>query len=184
MLEKLFDNPGSTIKSLAKAFFLIEAVALIILSLVFLYNGQYIYFVSCLLGGLSASYFTNLLIYGFGELIETTAALHQNNRPILVDTNKQTTAPIPVPAPIVKAAPAEAKPAPAPVASAKAPAPAAEKSVTDVLAYAAKFSTPAGARSHLQRQRMLTTDPAAISVYNEILAYPDESIKDVIKKYL
>lgn len=88
MEEKLFMNPGSRIKTMAKVFFILGMIATVVLTIIFgwdrgtdYYWGTYHdysyfnagLFFACLLGTPIVTFVNCLLLYGFGELIETNA---------------------------------------------------------------------------------------------------------------
>ena len=88
----MFDNPGTKIKGLAKTFFWIEVVALV---LVFLAMGDMLFEeVAILIGGLiglavgiGVAYISALFLAAFGELVESNTAIKENSALILQKLN-------------------------------------------------------------------------------------------------
>lgn len=88
----MFDNPGTKIKGLAKAFFWIEVVAVV---LAILAMGDYLFeevagliaAVLILVVGIGAAYISALFLAAFGELVESNTAIKESNEYIL-ETNE------------------------------------------------------------------------------------------------
>ena len=88
----MFDNPGTKIKGLAKAFFWIEVVAVV---LAILAMGDYLFeevagliaAVLILVVGIGAAYISALFLAAFGELVESNTALKASNEAILWKVN-------------------------------------------------------------------------------------------------
>ena len=84
MFENLFSDPGKKIKNLAEWSFVLGVTASIILALVYgfdsrwsSYRGSYVvlnagYFFGFLIGGPLFFYLESLIMYAFGELVEST----------------------------------------------------------------------------------------------------------------
>lgn len=68
----MFENPGGKIKGLAVASFVVEALGSFIMGIV-LWEDLEALALLIMLGGILVAYATALLLYGFGELVESTA---------------------------------------------------------------------------------------------------------------
>ena len=68
----MFENPGGKIKGLAVASVVVEALGSFIMGIV-LWEDLEALALLIMLGGILVAYATALLLYGFGELVESTA---------------------------------------------------------------------------------------------------------------
>ena len=99
MLEKLFDNPGSKIKSYAKNSYFIEVAIFILTGLFCLYEEAWLWGIILILVGIPASYIANLFLMAFGDLVETSSDNKGINAQILAKLNEKPATPVvPVPA--------------------------------------------------------------------------------------
>jgi len=196
MLEKLFEYPGSKIKSYAKIVFIIEAIAFLVAGVICLFNeATLILGLSLIIGGIPASYITNLFLMAFGDLVETASDSKHINAQILSKLNEKPAAPV-VPAPVSvvtdgptsvyvpktekQQTPAENKqPAEPEITSTSN-----QQACQAVLSYALKFSTTAGMRSHIERKLKTCNNPSDAAVYQTLLANSDENLRTAIEKYL
>ena len=69
----MFENIGGKIKGLAKICCIIGMVAYILLGCALIFAGNVINGIVMVVGGCLVSWIASLAVYGFGELIETTA---------------------------------------------------------------------------------------------------------------
>ena len=91
----MFDNPGAEIKRIAKTFFWIEVVLLVI---GFLAMGDYLFEevstiiigLICLALGITVAYLGTLILVAFGELVESNTAIKESNEAILAKLNTPT----------------------------------------------------------------------------------------------
>jgi hypothetical protein len=79
----LYENIGGKIKNWAITIFVIEAIAAIISGIVMLSNDINLAGALTMIVGPFVAWVSSWLLYGFGELIETTAANESNTRKIL-----------------------------------------------------------------------------------------------------
>lgn len=94
----MFNNPGAKIKGLAKTFFWIEVVALV---LAFLAMGDYLFeeVTTIILGlvglavGVGIAYIGALFLAAFGELVESNTQIKESNALILQKVNTALEAP-------------------------------------------------------------------------------------------
>ena len=193
MLEKLFEYPGSKIKSYAKILFIIEAIAFLVAGVICLFNEATIILgLSLIIGGIPSSYITNLFLLAFGDLVETSSDSKRINAQILAKLNEKHSVKVPTEVPKKEAVPAAIPVVkankPAEAASATQPVTAkpvhAEQPCDAVLAYALQFSTAEGMRSHIERRLKFCEDPTSISVYRTILENSDENLRAAIEKHL
>ena len=94
LLDELYENIGKKIKKWAKWIFILEAIAAIISGLGLLFAGEdtWLFGLLDIILGPSVALVSTWLLYGFGELIEKTAANEQSTRQILKimsDNNKK-----------------------------------------------------------------------------------------------
>ena len=195
MLEKLFNNPGSTIKSYAKNVFFIEVAIFILLGLFFLYEASWLLGICLIIIGIPASYITNLFLVAFGDLVETSSDNKSINAQILAKLNEKPATPVvPVPASVVTDGPTsvyipkqEKQQASAenkqPAEPEIKPIPK-QQACQAVLSYALKFSTTAGMRGHIERKLKTCDNPSDAAVYQTLLANSDENLRTAIEKYL
>ena len=99
ILEKLFDNPGSKIKSYAKTSYFIEVAIFILTGLFCFYEEAWLWGIILILVGIPASYIANLFLMAFGDLVETSSDNKGINAQILAKLNEKPATPVvPVPA--------------------------------------------------------------------------------------
>ncbi len=79
MLDKLFDNIGAKIKTLAKWTFIVEAVSAIITGITLLFDEYILAGLLTLFCGPIVAWVSSWILYGFGELVESTCTLRQQN---------------------------------------------------------------------------------------------------------
>ena len=178
MLEKFFDHPGTQIKSYAKIVFLIEVVAFLVAGIICIFVRETILLgLSLIIGGIPASYITNLFLVAFGDLVETSAETKRINAQILEKLNiKPTASTLSVPVNASPTAPSVEK---RPVASE-----AKQPSCNAVLSYALQFSTVEGMRQHIERRLKFCDNPTDVAVYQAILSNSDDNLRTAIDKYL
>ena len=84
----MYDNIGGKIKGLAKAVFIVEAVAAVITGIALIANSRYLipYGLLVMLLGPIVAYISSWLLYGFGELIDRVCEVAKNTSP---ETNNQ-----------------------------------------------------------------------------------------------
>ena len=89
-VEKMFDNAGKQIKGIAIGFFITQIVvgilAAVILFVISALADEDVVWIGCLLGGLFtlvatpfAAWFSALILYGFGEIVDTAIANRLNS---------------------------------------------------------------------------------------------------------
>ena len=89
----MFNNPGAKIKGLAKTFFWIEVVAVVITILAM---GDYLFeeiegifmAVGILVAGVGVAYISALFLAAFGELVQTNTEISETNKKILEEARK------------------------------------------------------------------------------------------------
>lgn len=89
----MFNNPGAKIKGLAKTFFWIEVVAVVITILAM---GDYLFeeiegifmAVGILVAGVGVAYISALFLAAFGELVQTNTEISETNKKILEEAQK------------------------------------------------------------------------------------------------
>lgn len=76
----MYDNIGKKIKGLAKALFIIEAIAAVIAGIVFWSIDEEFFFIGLLVivGGALLAWISSWFLYGFGELIDKTCDIARN----------------------------------------------------------------------------------------------------------
>ena len=89
MFETLFSDPGAQIKRYAKICFVVELIAAIIGGIAMLAAGTLLLGLLTIVVGYCAAYLSSLMIYAFGELVESTKYAK-------VSSEKLPTAPAPV----------------------------------------------------------------------------------------
>lgn len=72
MLETLFSDPGAQIKKYAKICFIVELVACIIIGIAMIALGSFLAGLLVAVIGACGAYLGSLMIYAFGELVEST----------------------------------------------------------------------------------------------------------------
>jgi len=72
MFETLFSDPGAQIKRYAKICFVVELIAAIIGGIALLAAGTLLLGLLTIVVGYCAAYLSSLMIYAFGELVEST----------------------------------------------------------------------------------------------------------------
>lgn len=73
---KIFNNPGTTIKNVAKIMFFLETVGSVIAGIVSASDeGDFIYFFAIAVGGVIIAYISNLFLVAFGELVEKATSI-------------------------------------------------------------------------------------------------------------
>ena len=84
----MFENVGEKIKTFARVIFSLELIASIISGIVIFLNDDDLTFIALLtvILGIIFSWFSALLIYGFGELIEKTCEIAKNTQKEKVGT--------------------------------------------------------------------------------------------------
>ncbi len=83
MLDKLFDNIGAKIKTLAKWTFIVEAVSAIITGITLLFDEYILAGLLTLFCGPIVAWVSSWILYGFGELVESTCTLRQQNAELM-----------------------------------------------------------------------------------------------------
>ena len=80
MLDNLYQNIGGKVKGLAKAIFLVEAVATIIAGLGLLFTNEdfVLYGVLTLVCGPVVAFVSSWVLYAFGDLVEDVRAIRNN----------------------------------------------------------------------------------------------------------
>lgn len=89
----MFNNPGTKIKSLAKTFFWIEVIGVIIAILamgddLFEELSTILLAVVILVVGVGVAYIGALFLAAFGELVETNTAIAETNAQLLEEAKK------------------------------------------------------------------------------------------------
>lgn len=74
----MYDNIGKKIKALAKASFIVEAIATVIVGLVLLTESEEPIFLLVLFFGPVVAWVSSWLLYGFGELIDKVCDIERN----------------------------------------------------------------------------------------------------------
>ena len=86
----MFNNPGTKIKNLAKTFFWIEMIGVIVAILAMgddLFE-EPIAAIGVLVGGFCVAYISALFLAAFGELVETNTSIKESNDAILAKLNE------------------------------------------------------------------------------------------------
>lgn len=90
-----YENIGGKIKNLTKLIFIIEAIGIVIIGLVFLSRSDSLTLsiieVLVLFFGLAVAWVGSWLLYAFGELVEKTSDNENNTRQILKKLNEEET---------------------------------------------------------------------------------------------
>ena len=86
----MFNNPGTKIKNLAKTFFWVEMIGVIVAILAM---GDDLFEVpgiaiAILAGGFCVAYISALFLAAFGELVETNTQIKESNEAILAKLNE------------------------------------------------------------------------------------------------
>ena len=75
----MFEDPGKKIKTVAKVLFVVQVIAAVVLAFVFgIERGHYSnyfhagLFFLILIGGIIFAYISNLILYGFGAIVENS----------------------------------------------------------------------------------------------------------------
>ena len=76
----MYDNIGRKIKGLAKAFFIVEAIATVIAGIALMAIDEDLIGVLILILGPVVAWVSTWLLYGFGELIDKTCDIERNTR--------------------------------------------------------------------------------------------------------
>ena len=86
----MFNNPGTKIKNLAKTFFWVEMIGVIVAILAMgddLFE-EPIIAIGILAVGFGAAYISALFLAAFGELVETNTQIKESNEAILAKLNE------------------------------------------------------------------------------------------------
>ena len=93
----MFENSGEKIKKLAKVLFVLNVIVFVILAFVFGWErGRYgtwfnpVWFFTFIIGGPLVSYIECLIMYAFGELVDSTENVNRNLKPIVNKINSNT----------------------------------------------------------------------------------------------
>ena len=91
-MDNLFSNPGEKIKSVAICAFVIECVLALIGVFVLMADGMdpILAILSFFLAA-GAAYYSNLLLYGFGELVESTTYAKKTSEQLATDSSETMT---------------------------------------------------------------------------------------------
>ena len=120
----MFKNPGKKIKTMAIVSFWIVFIGSVIAGIILIADGWPEIGLPLLFGGFFVAYAENLLLYGFGELIENSSASNpeedSKDIPAIVTKVSQNTPPAKPAAPVAPTAPTNKKTQP-PVQSNSAP---------------------------------------------------------------
>ena len=78
----MYDNIGKKIKGLAKAVFIVEAIAMVITGIALMASDEYMIPIGLLVMvvGPLVAWVSSWLLYGFGELIDKTCDIERNTR--------------------------------------------------------------------------------------------------------
>ena len=72
----MFEDPGKKIKTVAKVLFVVQVIAAVVLAFVFgIIEYGYFHaglFFLILIGGILFAYISNLILYGFGAIVENS----------------------------------------------------------------------------------------------------------------
>lgn len=87
-MDSLFSNPGNRIKNAAKALFVIEAVFSFLSGLLVIFEEEeFLLGLIVIATGVAVSFISALLLYAFGELVESSQENREINRRILMALN-------------------------------------------------------------------------------------------------
>ena len=91
----MFNNPGAKIKGLAKTFFWIEVIGVVV-GILAMADDLFEEFTGLIMAagilavGVGVAYISALFLAAFGELVETNTALKASNEELLAEAKKQT----------------------------------------------------------------------------------------------
>ena len=90
-MDNLFSNPGKKIKEFAKYAYLMEGIVATLFALISFINswrefGDFLFAVLACALGWGAAYYSNLLLYGFGELVESTTYAKKTSEQLATDS--------------------------------------------------------------------------------------------------
>ena len=80
MFEKLFEDIGKKIKGIAIAAFVIGIIGSVVAGLDAIVDQQFLGGILIMVFGFLCSWLSVVLLYGFGELIETAKKIEKNTR--------------------------------------------------------------------------------------------------------
>lgn len=88
-MDNLFSNPGEKIKDIAQWAFVIECALALIGVFVLMDDGmEPILAILSLFLAAGAAYYSNLLLYGFGELVESTTYAKKTSEQLATDSSE------------------------------------------------------------------------------------------------